>query len=280
MFTFQILAAGWLGRLDSAVDGSRTAGHLALDRTLQWLAAVIATWCMSRIDKRRLSEYGFSMKDFAGLYLRGAAVGFACLSLLLFALLILGAWRIDGLHLRGPAAWGYAFAWSGAFALAAFSEETQMRGYLLAALSRGIKFWPAAVTLSFVFGALHLGNGGENPIGILSAVAAGIVFSYTIRKTGSLAFAFGLHAAWNWGESFFYGTPDSGQHVHGYLFASHASGNALLSGGSAGPEGSVLAIPAFVLMGVLASWLNAAVCRSTRSGHRSYRRFGRRSECS
>jgi uncharacterized protein len=252
------------------MDGSRTPGHVALDRILQWLAAIIATWFMSRIEKRRLSAYGFSMKGFAGLYLRGALIGFACLSLLLFVLLLAGAWRIDGMRLHGPAAWGYAFAWSGAFALAAFSEETQMRGYLLAALSRGIRVWPAAVTLSLLFGALHLGNGGENRIGILSAVVAGIVFSYTIRRTGSLAFAFGMHAAWDWGESFFYGTPDSGQHVYGYLFASHASGNAFISGGSAGPEGSVLAVPVFVLMGVLANWvsrgLNTAV-RTPESHH-------------
>lgn len=255
-FAFQNVAAGWLERLDSAPDGSRTPGHVALDRTLQWFAAIIATWCMSRIEKRRLSAYGFGMKGFARLYLRGALVGFACLSFLLLVLWLAGAWRIDGMHLHGPAAWVYAFAWGGAFALAAFSEETQMRGYLLAVLSRGMTFWPAAITLSLLFGALHLGNGGENRIGILSAVVAGIVFSYTIRRTGSLAFAFGMHAAWDWGESFFYGTPDSGQHVYGYLFASHASGNAFISGGSAGPEGSLLAVPVFVLMGVLTNWLS------------------------
>jgi CAAX protease family protein len=253
MFTFRIVAADWLARLDSA-DGSRTASHLALDRSLQWLAALIATWFMSRIEKRPLSAYGFATKGFVRLYLQGAVAGFACLSLLLLMLLVLGAWRIDGMNLHGPAAWGYGFAWSGAFALAAFSEETQMRGYLLAALSRGIRRWPAAVALSLLFGALHLGNGGENRIGILSAVIAGIVFSYAIWRTGSLAFAFGMHAAWNWGESFFYGTPDSGQHVYGYLFASHASGNRFVSGGSAGPEGSLLAIPVFVLMGVMANW--------------------------
>jgi hypothetical protein len=253
-FAFQNVAAGWLERLDSAPDGSRTAGHVALDRSLQWLAAVIATWCMSRIERRRLSAYGFARKRFVGLYLRGAIIGFACLSLLLLVLLLAGAWRIDGMHLHGPAAWVHALAWGGAFALAAFSEETQMRGYLLATLSRGIRFWPAAVALSLLFGALHLGNGGESPIGILTAVVAGIVFSFMIRKTGSLAFAFGMHAAWDWGESFFYGTPDSGQHVYGYLFTSHASGNPFLSGGSAGPEGSVLVLPVFVLMGLLANW--------------------------
>lgn len=251
-FAFQSVAAGWLARLDSAPDGSRTAGHVALDRSLQWLAALIATWCMSRIERRQLSAYGFGRKRFVGLYLRGAVVGFVGLSLLLLVLLLLGVWRIDGMRLHGHAAWVYAFAWGGAFILAGFSEETQMRGYLLAALSRGIRFWPAAVALSLLFGALHLGNGGENLIGILTAVVAGIVFSYTIRKTGSLAFAFGMHAAWDWGESFFYGTPDSGQHIYGYLLTSHASGNPFISGGSAGPEGSVLVLPVFVLMGLLA----------------------------
>lgn len=252
-FAFQNVAAGWLGRLDSAPDGSRTAGHVALDRCLQLLAALIATWCMSRIERRGLSAYGLGATRFVGLYLRGAIVGFVALSLLLLVLLLVGAWRIDGMHLHGRAIWTYALAWGGAFVLAGLSEETQMRGYLLAALSRGTRFWPAAVALSLLFGALHLANGGENLIGISTAVVAGIVFSYTIRKTGSLAFAFGMHAAWDWGESFFYGTPDSGQHVYGYLFTSHASGNPFVSGGSAGPEGSVLVLPVFVLMGLLAN---------------------------
>jgi hypothetical protein len=36
--------------------------------------------------------------------------------------------------------------------------------------------------------------------------------------------------------------------MEGRLFATHASGNPLLSGGGAGPEGSVLCIPVLLLV--------------------------------
>jgi hypothetical protein len=76
------------------------------------------------------------------------------------------------------------------------------------------------------------------------------MLSYVIWRTGSLAMAFGVHAAWDWAQSFFYGTADSGLHSQGYLLSSHSSGSAWLSGGTAGPEGSVFAIPVTVLVAV------------------------------
>jgi hypothetical protein len=54
--------------------------------------------------------------------------------------------------------------------------------------------------------------------------------------------------AWDWAQSFLYGVPDSGQLVQGRLFATHASGNVLLSGGTVGPEGSVLLVPVMALV--------------------------------
>ena len=54
--------------------------------------------------------------------------------------------------------------------------------------------------------------------------------------------------AWDWAQSFLYGVPDSGGLVQGRLFATHALGNPLLSGGTDGPEGSVLCIPILLLV--------------------------------
>ena len=60
--------------------------------------------------------------------------------------------------------------------------------------------------------------------------------------------AIGLHMAWDWAQSFLYGVPDSGQLVQGRLFATHPSGNPMLSGGTVGPEGSVLLVPVLALV--------------------------------
>ena len=82
-------------------------------------------------------------------------------------------------------------------------------------------------------------NGGEQWQGLLAAAFIGFFFCLTLRRTGNLWFAVGFHAAWDWGETFFYSVPDSGMVAPGHLLSSSLRGSDWLSGGSVGPEGSV-----------------------------------------
>ena len=110
------------------------------------------------------------------------------------------------------------------------SEEFAFRGYWLFSMSRRLRFWPAALFLSAVFGAAHLGNRGESVLGILEVVATGLLFCLMIRRTGNLWFAIGFHAAWDWAETFFYGTPDSGLLGVGRFLNSAVQGPELADG--------------------------------------------------
>jgi hypothetical protein len=111
-------------------------------------------------------------------------------------------------------------------------------------------FWQAAWVTSTLFGYIHTGNGGENWIGIFAAAFIGFVFCVSVRVTGSAWWAIGCHAAWDWAETFFYGTADSGMVASGhYLTASvPANANPLWSGGADGPEGSVLVLGVILLL--------------------------------
>jgi hypothetical protein len=66
--------------------------------------------------------------------------------------------------------------------------------------------------------------------------------------TGSAWWAIGCHAAWDWTETFFYGTADSGMVAPGHYLTTTTSGNALWSGGADGPEGSLLVLGVILLM--------------------------------
>lgn len=112
-------------------------------------------------------------------------------------------------------------------------------------------FWQAAWVTSTYFGFVHTGNGGENWIGILQAAAIGFVFCMSVRFTGSVWWAIGCHAAWDWTETYFYGAVDSGMIGQGHLLSAAPAGNPLLSGGTDGPEGSLLGLPLMVLLGVV-----------------------------
>lgn len=108
-------------------------------------------------------------------------------------------------------------------------------------------FWQAAWVGSTLFGLMHTGNGGENWIGIFAAAAIGFVFCASIYVTGSAWWAIGFHAAWDWAETFFYGTADSGLPAQGSLLVAKPSGNVLWSGGADGPEGSLLVLAVILL---------------------------------
>jgi len=85
-------------------------------------------------------------------------------------------------------------------------------------------------------------------VGVLQIVPVALFFCFTLRRTGSLWFAIGFHAAWDWGQSYFYGTPDSGLLVQGHLFESAVHGPEWITGGRVGPEASILMIPLIALL--------------------------------
>ena len=116
------------------------------------------------------------------------------------------------------------------------------------AAARSAAFWQAAWVTSTFFGFYHTTNGGENWIGIFAAAAIGFMFCVSVFVTGSAWWAIGCHATWDWAETFFYGTADSGQQGQGHLLSATSAGNSLLSGGSDGPEGSLLVVGVILLL--------------------------------
>jgi hypothetical protein len=109
-------------------------------------------------------------------------------------------------------------------------------------------FWYAAWVTSILFGFIHLGNPNEAWIGIFAAAFIGFVFCVSVRVTGSAWFAIGCHAGWDWSETYFYGTADSGLSPHGSYLTSTPAGNPLWSGGAVGPEGSLLVLGAILFL--------------------------------
>ena len=223
------------------------------------LCVVGATWLMAKIERRPASVYGFSGQRSARNFLAGVAWGVALLSLLVVTLRATGLLVFDARLLFGRSAFRYGIVWLAGFLLVALLEEVFLRGYLQFTLTRGLSevyswlfgpshtdtlgFWTAAVILSFVFGFGHISNPGESPLGLLAAAIVGLVFCLSLWRTGTLWWAIGFHASWDWAQSFLYGVADSGLMVKGHLYATHTLGRPLLSGGLTGPEGSVFLLP-------------------------------------
>jgi hypothetical protein len=216
------------------------------------LAALLPAVLLARLESRRFGDYGLPRRQaFGKLFWTGAAWGFGAMTVLMMVLRGVGAFEFGTVALHGIHLLRFFCFWGLYFLIVGFAEEFYLRGYTQFTLAQCIGFWPAALALSIVFGAIHFGNAGETLPGLLAAGSIGLFWCLTLRRTGSLWFAVGFHAAWDWGESFVYSVPDSGTKIPGHLLKSFLHGPAWLTGGSAGPEGSVLL---FVLVIVL--WIS------------------------
>jgi uncharacterized protein len=231
-------------------------GGILLSELILFGAYLLASWIMSRIEERRMRDYGLGPSGAFGIgFWIAALVGFGSISLLLFALKLAGVYHLGLLALHGVASWKYAAIWGLAFLAVGFFEESSFRGYLLFTLTTGVGFWPAAILTSIAFGAVHHTNTGESMVGEFAAGGIGFFFCILIRKTGTLWPAIGFHAAWDWGETFFYGVPDSGLVSPGHLFTARFAGPVWLTGGSVGPEGSWFCLALILLLCILVSLL-------------------------
>jgi membrane protease YdiL (CAAX protease family) len=214
-----------------------------------FVALVAASYIMAGIERRSFAAYGLPWrKTFGRAFWQGAGIGFASITFLLVLMRLAGVFRFGSLALHGAAIvqWGLTYAL--VFVVVALKEEFFARGYALYTLTSGIWFWPAAVLTSAYFGYSHAGNGGENLAGLVTAGAFGLLLCFMLRRTGDLWLPIGVHAGWDWGESYFYGVPDSGNAVPGHLLAPVSSGPVWLSGGSVGPEGSWLCFIVLVIL--------------------------------
>ena len=222
--------------------------HGADDTTLffvrevtDFLIFLLASWIMGNIEGRTIADYGLPRRRmFRVQFWQGALLGFAAITGLLVAMRVVGVFYFGSIALHGADIWRWAIVYVFVFILVALREEFRARGYGLFTLSAGIGFWPAAILSAAFFGYSHHGNSGEDWVGLFNAGAFGLLACLLLRRTGNLWIPIGLHMAFDWGETYFYGVANSGHKLPGHLLNSSSSGPAWLSGGTVGPEGSLL----------------------------------------
>jgi len=210
---------------------------------------MIATAVMAVIEKRNLADYGLPLRQCLGKrFWAGTLLGFGTMTTVIAAMNVAGVISFSNGTAQGQALAIYAAFAGVTFVFGAMFEELTCRGYLLFTLTTGIGFWPAALVSSAVFGLLHTSNSGETAFGCFSTGVFGFLFCVLLRRTGNLWMPIGFHAAYNWAESFFYGTTDSGILAPERFLTANVVGSKWLTGGSAGPEGSVLCVAIVVLL--------------------------------
>jgi CAAX protease family protein len=205
-----------------------------------FLAAFFAAWMMAQFEERPVEVYGLPTREaFGKRFGQGCLFGACSISALIGLIAAFGGYSFGGLAEHGTMIAKWALYWAAFFVVVGLFEEFFFRGYTLYTLTEGIGFWPAAMVLSACFGAIHLQNSGEGWTGAAGVAFVGLFWSFTLKRTGSLWFAVGMHATFDFGETFLYSVPDSGVIFPGHLSNATLHGPRWLTGGSTGPEASV-----------------------------------------
>lgn len=216
-----------------------------------------AAWIMSRIEHRSVGTYGLPAKEmFASKFWLGFLFGLLEISVLIGLISVFGGYSFGTLALQGSEIIKSGLLFLVGFTFVGLFEEFLFRGYTQYTLAEGMGFWPAALVLSCLFGGAHLLNPGEGWVGAASVVMIALFFCFALKRTGNLWYAVGLHASFDWGETFLYSVPNSGAVMEGHL--SHAvlqAGPKWLTGGTIGPEGSVFCFLTIALQFLVVMWL-------------------------
>jgi membrane protease YdiL (CAAX protease family) len=218
-----------------------TAKAVLLQDGVAFLIVLAASAIMGAFEERSLAVYGLPLGEaFKVRFFEGILWGFVAECATIVTLYLTGNVTFHGLDQHGTAALYFGAMWAAAFLVVGLFEEMLFRGYPQFTLASGIGFWPASIVLSGLFWLGHMGNPGETWVGGLATALAALLFCVSLRLTGNLWFAIGLHAAWDWAETYFFGVPDSGMSANGHLLNTTLSGNKWMTGGTVGPEGSVV----------------------------------------
>jgi membrane protease YdiL (CAAX protease family) len=244
LFVYLFLAAVLFLLSQALLSSLRSLGFLRLlflDKALFVLEVTVPAAFMARMEQRPFGAYGLPPRGILSKnFWIGGLWGMGAVSLLVLLLALAGAYDHGSVILHGRRLAEFALFWAAFFFLVGVSEEFLLRGYTLFTVTQATGFWPAAILLSLMFGGIHVGNQGETWMGILGAAIIGFFFCLTLRRTGNLWFAVGFHASWDWGESYLYSVPDSGSLAPGHLLRSSLHGSRWITGGTVGPEASVL----------------------------------------
>jgi len=204
------------------------------------LLAVLVLWvyrlAVLRIERRpavelapanakRMIAFGFA----GGLLLSAATIGI---------LALFGGYRITG--------WGSlsgALTVIGMMCAIAVAEEVLFRGVIFGLVQKRAGTWLALAVSAVLFGLAHLVNPGATVWGAVAiAIEAGLMLGAAYVATGSLWLPIGLHLGWNIATVAVFGTVTSGSESRGAIVTATTSGPDWLTGGSFGPEASVIAV--------------------------------------
>ncbi len=224
-----------------------SAPSIIVSDAFDLILILIVTGVAARFERRRIDSYGLPISEaFGWFFWNGAIAGLATTAFVGLGMLMTGGMRVHGVALHGAEMITAPVLWAFAMLILGVMEEYLFRGYAFQSLWRGASFWPAALITTALFAGDHLSKPYENAVDIGMIFALAVLLCVSVRVTGSLWWAVGWHAAFDFGQLFIIGTRNGGQIPQGRLFDVTFPGPAWITGGELGTEASYFMIPATI----------------------------------
>lgn len=219
------------------------------------------TWICLRLRRERLSSIGFVL-DARWMRELGVGTFFGLASALLAVGMI---WASGGVRLELDPARSVATMVYGAylFLFVALFEETLFRGFVFQRFVAGAGPWIAQIAMGLLFATSHWGNpdmhGATLAWATVELFTGAVLLGLAWLRTRSLAMPIGIHLGWNWALGQLLGFGVSGFAQAGWFHPMLQGRPEWMTGGRFGPEASVFAVVADVLLIlVLWKWKGAA----------------------
>ena len=252
-----------------AAESGSLYTRMALAQGVWMLLLLAVAWFQSRfVDRRPFSDYGLTHGPAWGLQFAFGILLGASLMCLVFGVELAAGW----IRMKPPSARvGSEFHASDLvfqlvlFAAVALGEEMTHRGCVLKNLAEALnpgRSPSAGASLgacflgALIFGLLHAGNENASVIATLNIGLVGVFFGLCLLWTRSLAIPIGVHFSWNFLQGPVFGFPVSGENVGQSLLDLAQGGPAVMTGGTFGPEGGLIATASTLLgIGAVALWV-------------------------
>jgi membrane protease YdiL (CAAX protease family) len=219
----------------------------------QLLAAVLVwfgyRFYVRRIEKRQPTELAtpFMARELG----TGLLFGAVLVALTFAVLAALGAYQFGGVN--APSV--MMLVPLAELVLVGMAEEMMFRGVIFGVTERSLGTKPAIVISALVFSLAHLPNAGVSVLAVAVLAAYGVMQAALYMKTRRLWACIGTHIGWNYCLSQVFSSTVSGHAATDGLLRGELVGNAMLTGGAFGVEGSLIAL--LLITAAAAFWLRS-----------------------
>jgi membrane protease YdiL (CAAX protease family) len=228
----QILPAAALPRI--AVENREMAAIVF--EAVSAIGLLLIYWlCVRWMEHRPVSELSLRRAPLA--IPAGALIGTGLFTITIAILSLMGVAHVGAFNSGQPLLAAINMA-----ILSAIGEEIVFRGVVFRIFEEMFGTFIALLVSAGFFGLIHMGNHGATVVsGVAIALEAGLLLAVSYAVVRNLWLPIGLHFGWNFAESGIFGSVVSGKAFTG-LFATTMTGPEVLTGGTFGPEASVVAV--------------------------------------